>query len=499
MTILSDRFDGYEQLLSEHRRSWIEGSTFDENEGAMAHVHPGNGAALGESEWVGEAGVDRAVAAARRSFAAWGTLPLAARREILYALADAIAANVEKLALLEALEVGRPLGDATMLVAQAPEYLRRYIGMMDQAQGDVIAGESRQISLSWRRPRGVVGAILPWNFPVMNMMVRLAPALAAGNCLVIKPSENTPRSAVMLARLASEAGLPDGVLNVVLGDGAGAGRALAEHRDIDLLAFTGSTQTGLSIIRATATGTLKPVLLECGGKSPQILLDDIFDDPTIWQPIFFSAFWNTGQWCSARTRLLVPRGRVADAVDGLKTAAAAWQVGDPLAAGTRLGPLVNATQHERVARYFDAARRNGTVEPLGCPAEGLDAHGMFMLPSVALDQPRGSEVVREEVFGPLLTVETFDDIDDAIALANDSAYGLMATAWTRRSDLAHRLSRGIVAGGITLSSSGEAAFASTPDVAGAYLEPQKQSGFGIDGGLPGLLAYTTAQSITWLN
>ncbi|OQW74544.1 MAG: hypothetical protein BVN33_07695 [Proteobacteria bacterium ST_bin13] len=499
MSELSGHSREHTRLLSDYRRSWIDGRSVDDAEGAMSHIYAGNGEALGESDWVGAAGIDRAVAAARRAFASWGAAPLGERRAALHRFADAIAANVERLAMIESLEAGRPLGDATILIAQAPDFLRRYIGMIDGAQGDVIAGETRQINLSWRRPRGVVAAILPWNFPVMNMMVRIAPALAAGNCLVVKPSENTPHSAVMLARLASEAGLPDGVLNVVLGDGAGAGRVLAEHADIDLLTFTGSTETGLAISRGAAARTLKPVLLECGGKSPQILLDDIFDDGGIWQPIFFSSFWNSGQWCAAKTRLLVPRARVEQAVEALKGAAAAWQMGDPLAEGTRLGPLINAAQHARVEHYFDAARRLGTVEALGCPSDQLDPRGLFVQPSVALGQPRGSEVVREEVFGPLLTIEAYDDIDDAITLANDSDYGLMANAWTRRSDLAHRLSRSLVAGAITLYSSGEAAFATPPDVAGAYLEPQKQSGHGVDGGLPGLLAYSTAQSVAWLH
>lgn len=499
MTKTSDHPGDYTQKLSNYRRSWIDGRSVDDAEGAMSHVHAGNGSTLGESEWIGAAGIDRAVVAARRAFGIWGAMPLGERRAALHRFADAIAANVEQLALIEALEAGRPLGDATMLIAQAPDFLRRYIGMIDQAQGDVIAGETRQINVSWRRPRGVVAAILPWNFPVMNMMVRIAPALAAGNCVVVKPSENTPHTAVMLAQLASEAGLPDGVLNVTLGDGAGAGRALAEHPDVDLLTFTGSTETGLAISRAAAARTLKPVLLECGGKSPQILLDDIFDDAGIWQPVFFSSFWNSGQWCAAKTRLLVPHARVQQTVDALKEAAAAWKIGDPLAGDTRLGPLINAVQRDRVERYFDAARHNGTVEPLGCPADQLDPRGLFVQPSVALGQPRGSQVVREEVFGPLLTIEPYDDLDDAIALANDSNYGLMASAWTRRSDLAHRLSRGLVAGGITLYSSGEAAFATPPDVAGAYLEPQKQSGHGVDGGVPGLLAYSTAQSVAWLH
>jgi gamma-glutamyl-gamma-aminobutyraldehyde dehydrogenase len=333
----------------------------------------------------------------------------------------------------------------------------------------------------------------------MNIMVRLAPALAAGNTVVLKPSENCPRSAVLLARIASEAGLPDGTFNVVLGPGALTGRALAAHSDVDLVTFTGSTRTGLEVSRAAASATLKPVLLECGGKSPQIVLEDAFEDPHLWGPIFFSSFWNSGQWCAAKTRLLVPRSRIKDALEGLQQAALAWRVGDPLQSQTLLGPLVNAAQLSRVRDFCSSATAAGEVIELECPREGLHPRGNFMIPSVALEQPRGSRLTREEVFGPIITLEAFDGIDDAIALANDTSYGLMASIWTHRSDLAHRLARSVVAGAITICSSATAAARSIPDYIGGYLEPHKQSGHGVDGGAPGLLAYTTAQSISWLH
>lgn len=485
-------------LLRKHRQSWIDGRPWQEGEGTLHHINPADGTQLGETERAGPQGVTAAIAAGRRSFAQWGGMPVGERKRLLLGFADAIASNIEDLALMEALEVGRPLSDATALLAQAPEILRRYIGFAEQAQGDVVATEQRQLGVSWRRPRGVVAAILPWNFPVMNVLVRLAPALAAGNCVVVKPSENSPRSAVMLAKLASEAGLPDGVFNVVLGAGD-IGQALAEHADIDLVTFTGSTATGLAITRAAAAKTLKPVLMECGGKSPQIVLDDAFEDPAIWHAIFFSSFWNTGQWCAAKTRLLVPHARIGAAIEGLQQAASAWRIGNPLDEQTRLGPLVNAAQRDRVMSYYESARRLGTVVELDCPNDGLPQSGCFVLPSLALDQPRGSEVVRNEVFGPLLTLEGFEGIDDAIALANDTDYGLMASVWTNRASAAHRVARAVKAGGITVYSSAEAAMASVPDIVGSYLEPQKQSGHGLDGGVPGLLAYMTAQSVTWLH
>jgi acyl-CoA reductase-like NAD-dependent aldehyde dehydrogenase len=500
MSNVETRPEAVSTLLRDLRCSWVDGEAFGDGVDVMTHVNPANGQSLGETETVDATGVDAAIAAARRAFAGpWGALSAGERKAKLFAFADRIAANIDDLALLEALEVGRPLADAKMVIAHAPEVIRRYAAMIDRIQGDVIGGEAHQLGVSWRRPRGVVAAIVPWNFPVMNVIVRLAPALAAGNAVVIKPSENSPRSALLMARLATEAGLPDGTFNVVLGFGPITGEALASHPDVDLLSFTGSTKTGQRITQAAASHTLKPVLLECGGKSPQIVLDDMLDDPAIWHPIFFSSFWNSGQWCAAKTRLLVPRDKVQVAIDGLQEAAKAWRVGDPMQAGTMLGPIVNAIQMGRVQEYLAAAAQAGQVVELGCPSDDLHPRGNFLMPSLALDQPRGGRVSREEIFGPVITIEGFDDVDDAIALANDTNFGLMASIWTRRSDLAHRLARNVVAGAISIMSSAQAAARSMPDYVGGYLEPQKQSGHGADGGVPGLAAYTTAQSITWLH
>lgn len=486
-------------LAAAYCRSWIDGREWEQATRLLETRNPANGQVLGEIEAAGVDAIDAAVAAARRAFTSWSNLAGAERRRILLGYADALAAHVDELARLEALEVGRPLADAAMLIGQAPTMLRRYVEMADYARGDLISAESRQLGISWRRPRGVIGAIVPWNFPVMNVLIRLGPALATGNAIVVKPSEHAPRSAVAMARIATRAGLPEGVFNVVIGTGGDAGQRLAAHRDVDLVTFTGSTQTGLAVSRAAAAETLKPLLLECGGKSPQIVLDDAFDDPAIWHPIFFSAFWNSGQWCAAKTRLLVPRARINRALAGLQSAAATWRLGDPFERETRLGPLVNADQRDRVLGFCEEAGRLGSVIELECPRGPADAGGYFVTPAVAVGQPRGSSVTREEVFGPLLSLEPFDDVDDAVALANASDYGLMASIWTNRADQGHRLARELVAGGITICSSAEAAMASAPDIIGAYLEPQKQSGYGIDGGLPGLMAYTTAQSVSWLN
>ena len=222
-----------------------------------------------------------------------------------------------------------------------------------------------------------------------------------------------------------------------MGTGAVAGQALASHPDVNLVTFTGSTRTGQAVALAAAQNSLKPVLLECGGKSTQIMLDDMFEDPEVWRYIFFSAFWNTGQWCVAKSRLLLPRGREKQAISGLQRAAASWTVGDPGKSETRLGPVASRAQLARVKGYFDQASTLGEVVDLDCPRLDCDPKGYFVSPSIVTGLKNGNAISREEVFGPLLTIESFNDNDHAIAVANDVQFGLSASIWTTRSDLGY--------------------------------------------------------------
>jgi gamma-glutamyl-gamma-aminobutyraldehyde dehydrogenase len=490
-----------EKLLKDLSRSWVNGRAVSATGKSMAHRNPATDADLGDTEMMDQAGVDAAVGVARACFEqVWSRLTPLQRKTKLLAFADLVDRHAAELTLLETLEVGRPHSDAAALNATAGGLIRNYAGMVDKVHGDLFRAEERRLGVVWHRPRGVVGAISPWNVPVMNVLLRVAPALGAGNTIVIKPSELSPRSAVLLAKLATEAGLPDGAFNVILGSGPVTGSALAAHRDVDLMAFTGSSRTGHEIARLASQGSFKPLLLECGGKSPQIVLDDAFEDPQIWPLIFFSAFWNTGQWCVAKTRLIVPRGRERETLEGLQFAAKAWPVGDPMEDATKLGPLASRGQLERVLGYYETARQLGTVTDLGCPRGAVGNRGCFVAPSVVTGMPRGSVLSKEEVFGPLLNLELFDDIDGAIALANDTEFGLSASIWTARSDHAYKLARSIKAGGISVYASPEAARATGPELGTSrYFEPQKNSGVGIDGGLPGFLAYTTSQSVAFFN
>lgn len=488
-------------LMAGMRASWIDGRTVDSRGEVMSHRNPANDADLGNTEMADARTVDLAVSSARRCFeGSWGLLSPYDRKKLLLAYADFIDEHADELTLLEMLEVGRPSADAAALNASAGDILRTYAAKIDSVNGDMFRSEDRRMGVVLRRARGVVGAIVPWNVPVMNVLLRVAPALAAGNTIVVKASELCPRTTLLLARLASEAGLPDGAFNVVIGAGPVAGTRLAEHPDLNLVVFTGSSATGHAVARAAASTTFKPVLLECGGKSPQVVLDDAFDDERIWPLLFFSAFWNTGQWCVAKTRLLIPREREQQAIDGLMTAAREWQIGDPADSDTRLGPVASRAQLARVQGYYAKAGAMGEVTDLGCPRGSTQSDGYYVSPSIVTGLPRGSVLQKEEVFGPLMTVELFDDLDDAIALANDTDFGLSASVWTARSDRGYKLARNIRAGGVSIFSSVDAARSTGPELGTArYFEPQKESGLGVDGGEHGYLAYTTPQSLYFHN
>ena len=462
--------------------AWIHGETRKSGGEPIASVNPATGDTWGGFDEGGEEAVDAAVASARSAFQReWGRISGGDRAALLLAWAARIAEEVEQLAWLETLEVGRPIADARSLVAQGPLLIGYYASLIPaldaRSEGAV------------RRPRGVVGAITPWNFPTANVLIRAVPILAAGNTLVLKPSELSPRSAILLARLASDAGLPPGVLNMVPGSGHAAGAALAAHPGIDMLAFTGSTRTGQAVIRASASRSIKPVTMECGGKSPQLVLPDMIEQPEIWPGVFHAAFWNSGQWCAARTRLLVPKGGLDAAVEGLRAAAADWPVGDPRDTATRLGPLASGRQYETAQGYREIARRTAQVVPLSA-VPGAD--GFYAAPELALGAPQDGALVQQEIFGPLLAVQEYGDLDEAIRLADDSPYGLGATIWGADRDAADRVVAGLSTGSVDVI----AAPAARPGLAfGTPFEPRKQSGFGIEGGLAGITAFTTPQAI----
>lgn len=476
------------------RHSWIHGKACPWDVNPLQQADPHSGLSTGETDNAREECVEAAVQSARAAFIRWRCLPQEERQRLLLSFADRIEANAGVLAALEALEMGRPTADGRGLVLAGAAFVRTHARLIDLVGGDVVGADDKRLSVVWRRPRGVVLVVTPWNVPVTNVLSRAVPALAAGNAVIVKPSENCPRSAVLLAKLASDAGIPDGVLNVVLGDGANTGKLLASHDGIDMIGFTGSTVTGREIVRLSAARSLKPVLLECGGKSPTILLDDIFGHEQLWRAVFAGTFWNTGQLCIARTRILLPRPRMEEAIAGLTAAAAEWPCGDPFNPTTRLGPLANRRQLTHVRRFVDEAASAGRLIELPCPDSGIHPNGCFVSPYLVTDLQRSSRVWQEEVFGPLAVLQPFDDLDEAVALANDTRYGLAATVWTNRSREAFQLARAIEAGIIEVCSS--------PDTAPAwstlqYFEPLKQSGLGVDGGLQGMRAYMVAQSISF--
>jgi gamma-glutamyl-gamma-aminobutyraldehyde dehydrogenase len=467
--------------------AWIQGETRTFGGDPIVSVNPATGDVLGGFDDGGAAAIEAAVRAARTALLGdWGRINGADRATLLLNWAARIAEEVEQLAWLETLEVGRPATDARALIGQGPLLIGHYAGMIpaieDRADGAV------------RRPRGVIGAITPWNFPTANVLIRAVPILAAGNTLVLKPSELSPRSAVLLAQLASEAGLPSGVFNVVPGAGHTTGAALAAHPGVDMIAFTGSTSTGRAIVQASASRSLKPLMMECGGKSPQLVLPDMIDQPNIWSGVFAAAFWNTGQWCSARTRLLVPKGRTDAAVEGLRAASAAWPVGDPRDPATRLGPLASRKQYDAVQGFREIARRTARLVPLSATPGDLPAAGFYAEPELVLDAAQDGALVQQEIFGPLLTVQEYDDLDEAIRLAEDGPYGLAATIWSADRDAAERIAAGLRVGSVDVI----VAPAARPGMALATpFEPRKQSGFGVEGGLAGLAAFTTPQAIAY--
>lgn len=440
------------------------------------------------------ADIDAAVRVARQRFdeGCWSELPPIRRAEILLKWADLIVANKMELALLDTLEMGKPI-HASLLDAGtlAPHCLRVCAGFTDKLFGASAPVDARTLSFNTFEPRGVIGLITPWNFPVANAAVKLAPALAAGNTVVLKPSELSSSSALKLAELALQAGVPEGVLNVVPGLGVTAGAALALHHDVDLLSFTGSTVTGRKIMELCGRANGKPLLLECGGKSPHVVFEDAADLDRVAEVVTQSALVNQGQVCVATTRLLV-QDRIKNALlEKVVALAREHRLGDPLDPATRFGPLASPAQRDRVKRYIDQGIQSGARAVL--KGEIQDKGGCYVAPTIfdAVDQ--FMPIAREEIFGPVLCVQPFSTESEALALANATEYGLVATVWTRDIGRGRRLAHAIRVGSVTVRTGGEEGPAS-----GVMLsrEPQKASGFGCELGLKGLESYATLKLIT---
>jgi gamma-glutamyl-gamma-aminobutyraldehyde dehydrogenase len=390
--------------------------------------------------------------------------------------------------------MGKPISAAAGEGFPAAGFIRYYGEAIDKVYaGNVAPTGPGALELQLLKPRGVVGAITPWNFPLINACLKLGPALAAGNTVVIKPSELSPRSSLLLAHIASEAGLPAGVINVLPG-GRETGAMLAAHPGVDMLTFTGSTATGKAILQTLGSSTLKPVLLECGGKSPEILFEDVakLDLEQVAAQIVRGALWNQGQVCVARTRLLVHRNLYDDILAAVLAMAETINPGDPLDSATSFGPLASARQKDIVEKYIQSGIDDGARLLLdGRNPAGFDT-GCYVGPTIFADVPPAARIAREEIFGPVLCVMPFEDEAEALALTNDTSYGLAATIWTRDIPRANRVASRIEAGKIRIVSS-------LAQVEGAGFahsaEPCGQSGYGVEGGPNGLKSYMRQQSV----
>jgi betaine-aldehyde dehydrogenase len=478
-------------ITTERPTQLLIGGTWGAGEGDKTFdiVEPATTEVMARAAVASPADVDRAVTAARAAFerGTWSEAPASARAKVLYKIAELIRADVDRLATLEARNAGKPIRDARDEVLGAAQCFEYYAGAATRIFGETIPVTAPGLDFTLREPVGVVALIVPWNFPLTIASWKVAPALAAGNAAVLKPASYTPLTALELGQIALEAGLPEGVLNVITGPGATTGNALAGHPGLDKIAFTGETLTGVSILQQAAPNITR-VSLELGGKSPNIIFQDADLEKAVPAAVS-SVFGNAGQDCCARSRAFVHRSIAEEFDQQVALGSRQLTVGDPLDAATEIGPLISMKQRERVQAYVEVGQREGARLLSGGSAPGgALARGSYLEPTVFDRADNRMRIAQEEIFGPVLTIIPFDDEDEVLRLVNDTPYGLSGSIWTRDIGRALRVARGVKTGVLSINSTRsvhqEAPF-------GGY----KRSGIGRELGMHALQLYTEVKNV----